>query len=54
MSKRVVMLEVLYYQDEFYFAWNIIRRTLIRLEEFDEFRKNVHSIIEVKRKKIKM
>lgn len=54
MSKKVTMLEIKYYPDEFFFAWNITRKALIRLEEFEEFKRNVHSIIEVKIKKIKM
>ena len=54
MSKKITMLEVWYYEDEWYCLFNKIRKALIRLEEFDDFRRSVHSIIKVKRKKIKM
>lgn len=54
MSKKVKMLEVQYFKDDFYFAWNIIRTALIRPEEFEDFKRNVHSILKIKRIKIKM
>ena len=54
MSKKVTMLEVWYYEDEWYCLFDRVRKALIRLEEFEEFKRNVHRIIKIKRKKIKI
>lgn len=54
MSKKVTMLKVWYYPDIFTRASSMIHETLIRPEEFEDFRKSVYSILKVKRKKIKI
>ncbi|MEM1973935.1 MAG: hypothetical protein QXN68_04000 [Thermoplasmata archaeon] len=54
MSKKVTMLEVWYYEDEWYCLFDRVRKALIKQEEFEEFRKSVHRIIKIKRKRIKI
>ena len=54
MSKKVTMLKVWYYPNEYAYYYDNKRTNLIRPEEFDDFRKRVYSVLKVKRKKIKM
>ena len=54
MSKKITMLKVWYYPHEGAHLSGNKRKTLIRPEEFDDFRKNVYSLLKVKRIKIKM
>ena len=48
MSKKVTMLEVWYYENKWSYTYRNLLKTLIRPEEFDDFRNNVYYILRVK------
>jgi len=54
MNKKVTMLKVWYYPNEWAFVYGNKRIKLIKPEEFEDFRKCVFSIVKVKRKKLKI